>query len=120
MKYFFVGMHNKPKLMPLCSSTKTGKIVDEIISNLKHKCVKTNLCEVEYQPIESAEIYDAAVEWHEKYNLGKDDVIVLLGKWVQENFQRRYFTIIDLPHPASVFKDREGFIKRCVEKIKIK
>jgi hypothetical protein len=51
MKVIFVGVHNKPHLKPLDSSTRSGKTIDGIIEQLPGiKCVKTNLFDVDYMP----------------------------------------------------------------------
>ena len=122
---YFVGMHNKPGKLPLDSNTKTGKIIDEIISGIKSNCVKTNLCEVEYHQIElvnQAEIDVKAKEWHYKYKPKDEDVIVLLGNWVKENFEwnfgKKLKNTVELFHPAS-FKVRGNKSQYVSDAIKL-
>lgn len=56
MKIVFVGIHNKPGLKPLDSSTVTGKIVDEIISHFPDvEFEKQNIFPVDYLPLEAEE-----------------------------------------------------------------
>lgn len=109
---FFVGIHNKPGMKPLDSQTKTGKIIDFIINwfnnlNIGLDIAKTNLCEVEYLPDDADQIKRAAVLWHEKNPTKSGDIIVTLGKWVQENFigpvTPSYVKKVELPHPGMVF-----------------
>ncbi|HWY34004.1 MAG TPA: hypothetical protein VNX68_05115, partial [Nitrosopumilaceae archaeon] len=116
---YFVGMHHKPGMKALDSKTKSGKILDEIISSIKSNCVKTNLCETEYQPIDDEEIGKVAQEWYSKYEPKEKDVIVLLGMWVAENFDRRHENTIELTHPASfkVSGNKSGYISDAIEKI---
>lgn len=99
MKIFFVGMHNKPGLKPLCSSTKTGKIIDAVIIRLDCECVKTNLCDTDYIP---DNVPYHAQAWHCRFVPEPEDYIVLLGHWVQQNFVKSQGIIIKVPHPASI------------------
>ena len=56
MKIIFVGIHNKPGKIPLCSSTPTGKIIKQITEKIKtKKIVKTNLYDVDYLPVQEIE-----------------------------------------------------------------
>ena len=103
MKIIFVGMHNKPMKMALCSSTKSGKLVNRIIEALKpFKCQKTNLYDVDYLPIRNDEKFDLAMDWHERVRPEFGDVIVLLGAEVHENYNKDlYDNTVKLAHPSS-------------------
>ncbi len=118
-KYFFVGMHNKPSMTPLDSRTRTGKVIDEIIKGLPSESIKTNLCEVEYLPKDIAEIEKFSELWHEKYKPQKGDVIILLGRWVNDNFKHKDQKTISLTHPAGIFgtKSKYEYIKNAVGSI---
>lgn len=118
-KVFFVGMHNKPGMLPLDSKTKSGKLIDAIISQLQYHCVKTNLCEIEYFPKEKKEIFAGNLEWNEKYQPTDESIIVLLGSWVHRNFILTNAKIIKLPHPASfmVNVDKDAYLKKAVSLI---
>lgn len=115
---YFVGMHNKPGMHPLDSRTRSGKIIDKIISELSPEiCVKTNLSNEETLP-ENPEKH--AISWHNRFQVKHGDVIVLLGRWVQENFLKtegpKY---IHCPHPASFVagKSNSEYIENAVSKI---
>lgn len=44
MKVIFVGLHHKPNKPALCSSTDSGKLIDQVIARLEGvECIKTNL-----------------------------------------------------------------------------
>lgn len=118
-KVYFVGMHNKHGMKPLDSKTITGKIIDDIIKELPFDCIKTNLFDGDYLPKDFLEINKAGIDWHEKYNPHEDDIIVLLGKWVQENFWWDRFKIVKIPHPASCMGNvnKERYIKNSIHKI---
>lgn len=118
---FFVGMHNKPGMKPLDSKTMSGKMVDSIIKELPYRCIKTNLFEGEYLPKDFLEINKAGIDWHEKYNPHEYDIIVLLGKWVQENFWWDRFKIVKIPHPASCMGNvnKELYIKKAIQLLTI-
>lgn len=119
-KVYFVGMHNKPGMTPLDSKTMSGKMIDAIIKELPLECIKTNLFEGGYLPKDFLIINKAGIDWHEKYNPKECDTVVLLGRWVQENFWHDGFKIIKLPHPASCMGNvnKELYIKNAIEKIK--
>ncbi len=55
MKIIFVGVHYKEGKKALCSSTYTGKIIDQIIQRLgpEYNCTKTNLFPCTYLPSKS-------------------------------------------------------------------
>jgi len=125
----FVGLHNKPDMMPLDIISRSGKIINKLIkrfSNYKYRdlvFIKTNLFDTEYLPINGNEIDKEVINWHYRINYNSDDIIVLLGSEVQKRFINRLDNkIIKLPHPASFFysgkKDVE-YIQKAFDKIKM-
>lgn len=122
MKIFFVGIHNKEGMKPLDSKTMSGKMIDAVIKELTtvDACVKTNLCECEYQPNDTDEIINWNTLWHEKYNATSSDVIVLLGAWTHKNFLKPTdATIVKIPHPASCMGNvkKKEYIVNALNKI---
>lgn len=121
-RIFFIGMHNKPGMGALDSKTMTGKIVDEIISRLPDReCIKTNLCDTEYLPTEFREIMAASLIWDKQYKPTDEDLLVLLGKWVDKNIAfGDYLPVVRLTHPAAriVTSNRQKYIDESVQKIK--
>jgi hypothetical protein len=115
---FFVGMHNKPGLRPLDSSTKTGKVVDRIIDGLIVDYKKTNLCDSDYKPNES-NIKHFVYLWPITHAPGEQDVIVLLGDWVARHFNHQGYKILKLRHPASIrgTKKIEKYIEESINQI---
>lgn len=103
MKIYFVGIHNKKGMIPLCSSTKSGKLINRIIAQVSIPVVKTNLCDLDYLPIDENEIIQQKFIWLEKYDPNKEDVIILLGNFVHKNFPDSCIceNIIKIKHPAS-------------------
>jgi len=116
----FVGMHNKPGMKPLDSRTMSGKMIDAVIQELPFKCTKTNLCEVEYLPTDWIEINNSGISWGEKYPRNEKDIVVLLGKWVQDNFFWDDCKIVKLPHPASCMGNvnKENYVINAIAMIK--
>lgn len=119
MKVIFVGMHNKPGMKPLDSKTKTGKIVDEIIPFIKCSCIKSNLCDVDYMPTSNEDIHMFNMDWYLRVDPDVNDIIVLLGRCVQENFIRHSTNIVELSHPASFIatNNRGAYINRAISAI---
>jgi hypothetical protein len=115
---FFVGIHNKPGRLPLDSHTRTGSVIDAIIARLSPVTIKTNLCDVDEFP-RPDEIMEHNDAWHLKNNPTEDDLIVLLGTWVGENFRKRGLRVLKLGHPAGAFRRgaKEEYIQSAIEKI---
>jgi hypothetical protein len=119
-RILFVGMHNKPDIKPLCSSTKSGKLIDKIILQLKQiECVKTNLFDVEYLPTDSHEIRQMSLEWHDIYNPKDNDVIVLLGAIVHKHFWKCDSHILQIAHPSRKRShvDMDEYVTKSTEQI---
>ena len=106
----FVGIHNKPGKTPLDSSTRSGKVIDAIISGLtEFDCLKTNLHNLEYLPEDSKVHWDDTfTEWRKRAGLkpgqvvGRDVVVVCLGSYTQQMFRRTVGmrNILKIGHPA--------------------
>lgn len=120
MKVIFVGIHNKPGLAPLCSSTRTGKMVDLIIAQLPGlEFVKTNLFNQETFPV--GFIADEAVRnWKKRIEYDFNMIVVGLGTMVNECFRKSHCKCIELGHPSGVWSKikQEEYIRKAVLKIK--
>jgi hypothetical protein len=104
MKVIFVGMHNKKDKCPLCSSTRSGKLIDRICRELTWETQKTNLYDVDYYPTTEDEKEFHAYEWHRRIQPGTTDIIVLLGQEVHNHFFNALnYATIKLAHPSSVW-----------------
>lgn len=122
MKVIFVGIHNKPGLPPLCSSTKSGKLIDRIIAKLPAdvNCEKTNLYDIDYLPKDQYEKDIISLKWWEKVSIADFDIIVLLGIEVHENFWGRNMQyILKINHPASKrsYAEMNRYVSDAVEEI---
>jgi len=105
MRIIFVGIHNKPNTKPLDSNTKSGKLIDKIILNLKeHKCLKTNLFDLDSIP-ENIEHHQKI--WIDTNNPQKEDVIILLGSNVHKFFPQVPSKIIKVKHPSAIWSNKE-------------
>jgi len=117
----FVGMHNKIGKMPLCSSTRSGKLIDKIIDKLKPiECIKTNLYDVDYLPKTNEEKFSLAAEWHNRIEPKLNDIIVLLGAEVHKNYILISSNkIIKIAHPSSnrSHEAMNKYVSNTVEKI---
>jgi uracil-DNA glycosylase len=124
MRIFFVGLHNKPGKKPLCSSTKSGKLIDRIINEGGFKkCEKTNLFDVEYYPKSDDENWGRAVMWwHNHKKISDKDIIVLLGSTVQKDFVNPplHERIVKIDHPASKWSKNamNEYVSDAITKIK--
>lgn len=109
MKIIFVGLHNKPDKIPLCSSTKSGKLIDRIIKEGYFTNVqKTNLFDVDYYPTKPEEQRTLSEDWIERIDPAESDIIVLLGASVHRSFiQCVGMKTIKVAHPASKRSHKE-------------
>jgi len=103
MRVIFVGIHNKPDTPPLCSTTRTGKLIDRVIDQIDIECLKTNLFDDDSIPKEPYLIVQHLVIWFYKNMPINGEVIVLLGKDAQKNFVNAIgMKVLNFPHPASI------------------
>jgi hypothetical protein len=122
-KIIFVGLHNKPGKMPLCSSTKSGKLIDRIIDLLRHKgkeVLKTNLFNIDYMPASIEQIHELTFDWIERVELYKNDIVVLLGAMVHEKFPNLPMNkVVKVAHPASKRShvEMDEYVKDTASKI---
>lgn len=116
-RVIFVGMHNKPDQPPLCSSTKSGKLIDRIAKNFTH--VKTNLYDVDYYPKGIEEKYELSCDWLSRINPAENEIVVLLGQEVHDNCIYESKNIIKFPHPSSQrsHEQMDAYVKYAIEKI---
>lgn len=119
-KIFFVGMHNKPGMSPLDSKTISGKVIDRIIKALpNYRCVKTNLCDVDYFVKDHDEVLAHNLHWSNINQPTANDTCVLLGAWVHSNFLLDACNIVKLAHPAAwcQWPNKDEYVKNALIKI---
>lgn len=106
MRVIFVGLHNKPNLSPLCTSTKTGKLIQKIIWQLPLSTItsKSNIFDVDYYP-KSTLHFELAQEWFWNQSPTENDIIILLGQATQNAYDihcvHQDSKVIRVAHPAS-------------------
>ena len=121
-RIIFVGLHNKPYLAALHSSTKTGKLIKRIIDKLPDdlNIVRTNLFDIDHFPDET-ETPDLIMEWYWTHLPTEDDLIILLGQATQMYFEtwidHEDLNIIKVAHPASrrSHKQMDEYVDNVVE-----
>ncbi len=119
MRIIIVGVHNKVGLKPLCSTTKSGKLIDRIANRLTKPIEKTNLFNIDYMPIKS-EKQKLIDEWFWVNLPAPEDVVVLLGGAVHKDFNCEINNLIKIQHPAAQWshKSMDDYVSSAVEKIK--
>lgn len=118
-RVIFVGIHNKPNTTPLCSFTKSGKLIDRVISALDYKCHKTNLYDSNYYPHKALR-KNIAKLWIHRVKPNENDIIVLLGKRVHLNFpELPQCVVLRYAHPASIWstKNMNHYVDAIVDDI---
>ena len=118
----FVGIHNKEDMMPLDILSKTGKIISKIEKQLEIKVLRTNLYDLDRMPTGNEIDHEPVKWWHRNYMVELGDVIVLLGRYVHDNFHypNDGYRYVKLPHPASIFhtsKKESDYVDMAVRKI---
>lgn len=100
---FFIGIHHKPGLPALCSTTRSGKRIDAVIKRLNQPCEKVNLFSTDYIPQKDTDEYsDEISKFLYLVNL-VGSTVVLLGIDVQNHFPYQYYhqcKIVKFRHPA--------------------
>ena len=134
MKVIFVGVHNKVGKKPLCSSTKSGKLIDRIIKGLG-SCwsgdgwwLKANLYNLEYLPDTIEQKEKEALRFFYRTPSSDEDaenpnVYVLLGSEVAKNFcNKGACSVVEIHHPASKrsHNDMDEYVLDAIEKINAK
>lgn len=116
MKIIFVGIHNKPGLPPLCSSTKTGKIIDRIIDKLPPDCMvfeKRNLFPVDYLPYEIKE----RQKFVDQFPFEEGAYYITLGKVVSDSFDGLGVDFFPVHHPGYICRFAESIQSRYIQTI---
>jgi len=122
-RIIFVGIHNKAGKEPLCSSTKTGKIVDEIAEQFAindHEVVKTNLYNIDSMPEGATHAAILVADFFYRNKFAENDIVVLLGKDVQTVIPVMHtVSLLKLNHPSSVFgtEKRQAYIQQAIQSI---
>lgn len=103
-RLIFVGIHNKPGLQPLCSTTRSGKVIDACIRELKpkYRTIKSNFFDLEDLPRDRTDIkYFFA--WKERVGYNPvNDIVIMLGDMARRCFISRIGPgKIAMRHPAS-------------------
>lgn len=103
MRVFFVGIHHKDGKPALCSSTKSGKVIDKVISRVKEyssniECVKTNLFNANFE----LPTVEPVSHWSKRVGVRDHDIAILLGGKVTKYFKRERRYTYTLPSWYSV------------------
>ena len=114
-RVIFVGIHNKPGLEPLCTSTKSGKLIEKVAVRVGCECIKTNLYDTDTMPEDPLDKLRHSTGWGPRIKPKKDDIIILLGREVRDNFDWNLglHNVLAFPHPASVRSTEQ--MKRYVQ-----
>ena len=119
-RIIFVGLHNKPDRMPFDILTRSGQVVNRIIKKLPkgREIVKTNLFDIDQMPLAN-EIDKLVSEWFWTNLPVDDDIIVLFGQTVQENFpcDKMESKIIRVAHPGYYFRRSKKELDNYIEKV---
>lgn len=111
-RLFFVGIHDKPGMTPLNSSSFSGSRVDSIIDEVKldYKCIKTNFFDMDSVP--SGFCKKAALQdWMNRNLITYKDRVVVLGNLVGDCFKEFFpsrvaFVVIKHPSPRALSSDK--------------
>lgn len=102
MRVIFVGMNNKPGLAPLCSSTRSGKLIDRVIKELPPgtEVTKSNLWDLDHWP----SLYNCFnTEWITRTQYYPGDIVVTLGESVRKAFVKSRIPFTHIGHPSAVW-----------------
>lgn len=121
-RIIFVGIHNKPGLEPLASSTRSGKLVDRIISDLPNYVhIKSNFYGFDYFPaqdfVDNHFHFDG---WKKRIGYLPGDIVVCLGSMVQRLFADRNIRFVGIRHPSFIWSkiDQDKYVVEAILKIR--
>lgn len=128
MKIIFVGLSNKINLEPLASSTKSGALINEIITQINCDCIKTNL--VNFAPVNvkgklrypnSEEMEIGFDNLRSIISQNEPCIVVGLGAIVCKKLDKKVENFVKIKHPAyiSTYKrhQKSEYILDSVNKI---
>jgi hypothetical protein len=124
-RVIYVGVHNKPGKPPLCSTTRSGKLIDRIIKSLpEYEHLKSNMFDVEMTSAEFQNFpHDSFnYEWASRVDYSREhDIVVALGANICKLFT--YSTIdrfIRNGHPSSPWSnvEKDNYVIKTAEKIR--
>jgi hypothetical protein len=121
MRIIFVGLHNKPGKIPLCGSTKSGKLINRIISEGHFKnAIKTNLYDVEYWPMQTDERVELEMNFLDRVQPTKTDLLIFLGAATHDRIPPHSSLEIKIAHPASKRShiDMHQYVATTIDKIR--
>lgn len=125
----FIGIQDKEGLMPLDSLSRTGRIIDKIINELRnYKCHKTNLFEAGFLPDKKYHTqYIYRYYFENQAVLNTKPIIICLGELVYNALLGCSYTeeaqdFIKIKHPSFIMRKGTGaineYIKSVVDTIK--
>lgn len=119
----FVGIHNKPGMKPLDSKSKSGMLIDRIITQLNDTTwIKSNLIDLDYLP-NPIDPWQSVSDWimRTDYNCNTD-IVVCLGQDVQKTMKPFITNTVNIPHPSIAWsnKSKAVYVQKALEKIFIK
>lgn len=96
-------MNNKPDTAPLCSTTKSGKLIDRVIKELpQFECSKSNLWDLDHWPKNKEHLFNP--EWYERVQYQPGDIVVTLGECVRKAFVKSSIPhFVHIGHPSAVW-----------------
>lgn len=117
-RVLFVGIHHLAGLPALCSTTKSGKVIDHVIANLgpDHECIKTNLFNANVE----LRIDNPVYKWSQRIGRREeDDILILLGSRVTHYFKlERRFVYAQgwhsVQHPSRAGKNYTDLVTKIV------
>jgi hypothetical protein len=126
MRIFFVGVHNKPDMQPLDSKSRSGKMIDRVISGLQTEVglfeaefIKTNLFNAlqTYGTGKTDGAYYVG-QWAKRVDYAQGDIVICCGAIVHSYFQKSAIKFIRIGHPSGVWsklKQEEYIINACIK-----
>lgn len=110
VKIIFVGIHHKPGLPALCSSTKSGKLIDRVIAaelDGLHP-IKSNLYELDHIPADRVINFRHYIaEWKKRVRYNERiDLVVGLGVEVCRDLNRANVNFVRARHPSARWSQR--------------
>ncbi len=126
-KVCFVGITDKIGMKPFDPSTKSGIIIDQIISQLDFDCDKINY--VSFSPLSENgklryptkdELTNSFVSFQERISQIQPDLLVVCGKMIAKELQKHNFyqdKVLIIYHPSYVYVYKRNHIDSYVQEV---
>lgn len=126
----FVGISNKEGKKPFDSTTNSGKVIDQIISQVDVNCEKVNY--VSFVPTDDfgkirypskTELEESFPLFQKKVYTMNPDLLIVCGKMIARQLKKHNFyqdKMLEVVHPSYIWVYKRAFLHQYIQEIVMK